>query len=385
MNLTTEALRSALKAVAPAVLVNAQNPLLAGVKITAGEDGLTFAASDYQTWIETRAECDLEVASSEWTIIISHRLATSIASAIRAKSVTLEPDNDGAVLRFAAGRSFWLAPRMLGEVPQIPALPPVLATLEATAFAGMVAKVSPAASVNPTAQPALHVIELAAPKKGAGLSLAATDRYRVHAVDGEGKAEGKITIYPEAAGLAKVAGTMSGTVAIHAETDGNLLALADGTTTVLTRVIGVEKWLPIKGNLAGWQTKIEARTTVHAPELLDAIKGASAALPDDSIGIWLSVTGDGFTVSATDDDSGAKASADIEDFNHDGPGITASARPGLLTPPLALAGDGAVEFAWVRPYGPFLITIPGQTGTYVVMGLRVPGAGWNDNLAEAGQ
>lgn len=372
MKLTTEALRAALKTVAPAVQVNAQIPALAGVKITATDDALIFASSDYQTWIETRAVCEPELGGG-WVGIVSHRLLNQIAGTVRAKEVNISPD--GNVLRIAAGKSFWLAPLIGGDAPAVPATPKKLASLDASAFAAMVSKVAMAATPAPTLSPALHVVQLSAEKSG--LRLAATDRYRIHQDGTDAKAAGTVTIYPEAAGLAKIAGALSGTVTVYAEKDSDVMGLADEATTVLTRTVSVEKWVKVEELIASSIGNVKARTTVPAAELLGAVKAASAALPDDSIGVRLVISRDEFTVAAADTDSGAQASADVEEFNHDGPALTACVRAALLGPTLALSGDEVVELAWVKPGGgPILITQPGKTGVCVVMSLSVPGAGW---------
>jgi hypothetical protein len=371
MKLATDALRSALKTVAPAVQVNAHMPALSGVRITATDDALTFATTDYQTWIETRAACEPEIGSDGWSVIVSHRLATIIAGVIRAKEVTLEPD--GASLRIAAGRSFWKAPQIAGDPPATPAAPAQLAEVDASTFAAMVGKVAIAASANPTAQPALHVVELSSVK--GGIRLAASDRHRLHQAGAEASTSSTTAIYPEASSLLKIASSLSGTVTVLAEKGGDLFGLSDESTTVLTRTVDVQKWLKPDESITRWRAGVKATTTVPATLVVDAVKAAQAVLPDDSIGVRIEITADAFTVGALDENAGGSASADVDDYNHDGPGLTAFIRSALLLPALALAGDEVIELAWVAPKGALLISVPGQVGTFVVMGLSVPGAG----------
>lgn len=374
MKITTEALRGALKTVAPAVHANPEMPSLASVSITADAEGLTFSTTDYQAWITTRVPCP-EIAASEWSIFVSHNLASRIANVARAKEIDLERTDRG--LRFLAGRSEWIAPGLAGQTPGRPAMPGRLLEIDAAELNRAVGRVAPAASDNPDLRPPLHVVQ--ASLSDQVLTLVATNRYRAH-VDTLSPIDcaAERCVYLEAEDFAKLASNMTGKITVLHDEGGDTIGLDDGTTTVLTRTIGVDKWANVAGNIEQWCKQAKGKTTVAAAELLAAIKAAAVTL-EDGAGTYWTVSRDEFTISG--DNDGASASVPVEEFDHEGPGLRLCLAPHVITAALTAVGDAAVEINWTRPDGALIIRVPGESMVFTAMALQAPGTGWAEEVA----
>jgi DNA polymerase III sliding clamp (beta) subunit (PCNA family) len=374
MRIATDALRQALKTTAPATRPVASVPLLSAVQITASPGAARFATTDFEAWISTKVATLEDSLTPSWSALVSHKLLDSIAKAVRAKEVTLTLE--GHVLTVRAGRSVWTAPQILGDPPAWPRLPRVLADLDAARFANMVAKVAPAASDDDAVQ-RLRVVEVAGDSVLGTLTLAATDRYRMHIAHTDADVHESARIYPEAKSLAKIAGMLAGGLEVRAEAGSDLFGLATATTSVLTRTIQVDTWVQVADSIKTLQRKIKAQTRALGDALADAVKGAAVALGDDRTGVRIEVNEDSFTVAA-DDQGGSTAGIVLDDHEHTGPGLVSYIAPKLLLPILGLAGEQEVAIDWTDPQAGVLFSIAGVTGTFLVMPLRNPASGWTD-------
>lgn len=378
MKITTEAMRAGLKAVAPAVAVNPDQPQLAGVTVHASPDGLSLSATNHQVWIDTRLDIEADLVGEEWQVVASHRLLTQILGVARGKGVELTIE--GRTLRVGSGRSFWLAPIMAAEPMTWPAMPAVWAKMDARSFADTVQMIGIAADPDPAKTPALDVIELHGGM--AGLDLVATNRYRIHSTHVGTPTEYNGRIYPEADLLIRTAASMSGEVTLHAAEGASTFALSDERTTVVMATKSIDKWLSTEAMLTSWRSKITASTIVQAAELLAAIRGAAVGAQDGQP-ITITASDDEVIVAGYDTDSGAAGSVPLDEAEHDGPGLVVVVNPDNIIPTLVSFGESELVISWTTPKSAALLTVPETSATFAIMPLSVEGARWLDEPVAA--
>lgn len=146
-------------------------PVLAGLVLTTGE-GLTLSSFDYE--VSARVDVDADVAEGG-TVAVSGRLLADIARSLPAQPVTLA--QDGSRVTITCGRSSFTLPTLpVEDYPQLPSMPDLAGTVDATVFANAVASVAIAAGRDDTL-PTLTGIRMEI--EGSTITLAATDRYRL--------------------------------------------------------------------------------------------------------------------------------------------------------------------------------------------------------------
>lgn len=376
MKIETDALRAALKVCAAAIAAKPDAPQLGGVELTADHIGLRLATSDYTVWITTAIAGEPD-PNEAWAATVSHKLLTQIAAAAGAKSsLELHAPVDGT-LRVSTGRSFWLAPLVLGNPLHFPELPAVWAEVDAATFADTCATIALGAKDEWSGTPPLDVVELAG--DSAGLTLAATNRYRVHVADLSGAVPNQVlSIYPEAELLSKATAAMAGRATLHAAPGAEVFAISDGTTTVIMRTRDVGKgWVPVATWLEAWRRGERASTVVPAKDLLRAIKGAAVGMPSEHL-VLITASLDGLTVRGNNKDTGAVGNIAVESFvSHDGPGLQVVINPAQLTPLLSRAGDAELVIAWTEPATAALFNVAGRPDlAFAVMPIRAAESRW---------
>lgn len=374
MKIKTEDLRAALKTTAPAVMVNPTNPSLAAAHLAAAEGVLTVRTTNYDTWIETRiAPVQADVA--DWSAAVSHALLNKIAGLARAKEAEIVPGE--RMVAIAAGKASWELPLIVGEFPSWPAATDPITALDGEAFVALVSRVASAAADKEGFSPPLNVVEVAV--RDGRLELAASDRYRLNIGTADLPADAApCAVYPIAAQLLATADGLTGTVTLGARPGGEMFSLADERTTIQGRAVAVEKWLKVSDTITNLRAKIGGTTLVPADDLANAIKAAQVTLPDGE-GVRVMVTPDEFVIGSTDEESGARSTIPLEDFEHTGRGIITCLNPRIALPTLALFGADAVEIGWTGPQAPAVATLPGDTGgAYVLTPMRRADAAWID-------
>ena len=94
-------------------------PVLAGLVLTAGSDGLTISSFDYE--VSGRVDVDADI-SDPGVCLVSGRLLADIARSLPAAPVVLE--SEGSRLQLTCGRSSFTLPTLPAEdYPQLPAMP----------------------------------------------------------------------------------------------------------------------------------------------------------------------------------------------------------------------------------------------------------------------
>lgn len=148
-------------------------PVLAGVRITATEDGLVRLASfDYEVSARGEFPADVETPGE---VLVSGRLLREISNALPHKPVELSLDGTKVSVTCGASR-FTLATMPVDQYPTLPELPEHSGTIDGSALQQAVAQVTAAASRDETL-PILTGVRVEI--EGSHISLLATDRYRL--------------------------------------------------------------------------------------------------------------------------------------------------------------------------------------------------------------
>lgn len=147
-------------------------PVLAGLLIDAGHDGLVLSTFDYET--SARATLQAEVAD-EGRALVSGRLLADICRSLPAKPVEMVIDGARVSLTCGSAR-FSLQTMPVEDYPSLPAMPEATGTVQSEQFAHAVAQAVTAAGRDDML-PVLTGVRLEI--DGSTISLLATDRFRL--------------------------------------------------------------------------------------------------------------------------------------------------------------------------------------------------------------
>jgi DNA polymerase III subunit beta len=148
-------------------------PVLAGVRLEAGSDGvLNLSSFDYEVSARSEIPADVDTAG---VVLVSGRLLADICKALPGKPVDVEVDGTKVVLTCGASR-FTLLTMPVDDYPALPAMPDVAGSIEADVLTEAVAQVTIAASRDETL-PLLTGVRMEI--EGEKVTLLATDRYRL--------------------------------------------------------------------------------------------------------------------------------------------------------------------------------------------------------------
>ena len=147
-------------------------PVLAGLLIDAGHDGLVLSTFDYET--SARATLQAEVAD-EGRALVSGRLLADICRSLPAKPVEMVIDGARVSLTCGSAR-FSLQTMPVEDYPSLPPMPEATGTVQSDQFAHAVAQAVTAAGRDDML-PVLTGVRLEI--DGSSISLLATDRFRL--------------------------------------------------------------------------------------------------------------------------------------------------------------------------------------------------------------
>jgi len=146
-------------------------PVLAGIRLQAGED-LVLSSFDY----DVSAQATVPVTAEEaGTALVSGRLLAEISRSLPAKPVHIATDNGRAVLSCGSA-TFTLLTMPEEEYPALPEMPPAAGTIGSDAFATAVSQSATAAGRDDTL-PALTGVRIEI--EGDTITMVSTDRYRL--------------------------------------------------------------------------------------------------------------------------------------------------------------------------------------------------------------
>jgi DNA polymerase-3 subunit beta len=167
-----DALAEAVTWVARALPSRPVTPVLAGLLLRAGEDGLTLSCFDYEVSARIRVPADVAETGAA---LVPGRLLVEITRSLPGLPVQFADDPDGVSMTCGEA-SFMLVTLPPEEYPELPELPRLAGTADGGVLAAAIGQVTPAASRDDTLPMLTAVsIELTGPT----MTLAATDRYRL--------------------------------------------------------------------------------------------------------------------------------------------------------------------------------------------------------------
>jgi DNA polymerase-3 subunit beta len=147
-------------------------PVLAGLLIKAGDDGLVLSTFDYET--SARATLSAEV-SDEGSALVSGRLLADICRSLPDKPVDMVLDGSRVSLTCGSAR-FSLQTMPVEDYPSIPEMPAATGTVQSDVFAHAVAQAVTAAGRDDML-PVLTGVRIEI--EGSTITLLATDRFRL--------------------------------------------------------------------------------------------------------------------------------------------------------------------------------------------------------------
>lgn len=147
-------------------------PILAGLMVRAGADGVTMSSFDYETSAKVTVP---GTVTDDGQALISGRLLADISRSLPAKPVDLVCDDSRMELTCGSAR-FTLQTLPLADYPELPHMPHSTGTVQSAEFAQAVAQVVVAAGRDELLPVFTGVrVEI----EGDTISLLATDRYRM--------------------------------------------------------------------------------------------------------------------------------------------------------------------------------------------------------------
>lgn len=313
-------------------------PILSGVLIETTETGLTLSSFDYEVSAQAQIPAEVQVPGR---ILVSGRLLADIASRLPNAPVVLTTE-DGRILVTCGSAKFTLLSMPVEEYPTLPQISAQSGVVAADVFAAAVAQVAVAASRDDVT-PVITGVQLEI--SGNGLSLVATDRYRVavRGIDwdgGEVASTETLTALVPARTLQEIGKTFghSGTiaVAITNSEDRELIAFSADRKTVTS--------LLIKGNFPPvkrlFPEKVDNYAVINTAELIEAVRRVSLVLEREAA-LRFTFNVDGLILEAIGSEQ-AEASEAI-DAHLNGSDTVVSLKPAFL-----LDGLGAVHSEFVR-------------------------------------
>ncbi|MCU1570269.1 MAG: polymerase subunit beta [Naasia sp.] len=313
-------------------------PILSGVLLEAGPDGLTLSSFDYE--VSARTVITAEVAEPG-RALVSGRLLADIASRLPAAAPVDVYSEDSRIVVRAGSARFTLLSMPVEEYPNLPAVAAPTGVVPADAFSTAVAQVAVAASRDDVT-PVITGVQLEI--SGDSLSLVATDRYRV-AVRGipwesaTGSTD-TITALVPARTLQEIGRTFGSTgtiaVSITGGDDRELIAFSSAKRTVTS--------LLIKGNFPPvkrlFPEAVDNYAVINTAELVEATRRVQLVLEREAA-LRYSFDLDGLTLEAIGSEQ-AQASENIDALLN-GTDTVVSLKPQFL-----LDGLGAVHSEFVR-------------------------------------
>ncbi|QTV80647.1 DNA polymerase III subunit beta [Microbacterium sp. NIBRBAC000506063] len=311
-------------------------PILAGVLIEAGADGLTLSAFDYEASARTTIEATVEEAG---TILVHGRLLSEIASRLPNAPIEIAVAEDGGVAVTCGSARFTLASMPVEEYPTIPEVSGPSGVVPAEDFSTAISQVGFAASRDDVT-PVLTGVQLSVSENQ--LSLVATDRYRVSLRDvpWDGDAAEQTALVP-ARTIQEVGKTFGHVgeikITFSGEGDREIVAFTAGNKTVTS--------LLIKGNFPPVRRLFPEQTdhyaVVNTADFVEAVRRVSLVL-DRSAPLRFTFSTDSVTMDASGSEQ-ARASESVDAHLSGGEEVTLGLNPQYLTEAL-----GAVKSEFVR-------------------------------------
>ena len=325
-------------------------PVLAGLVLTATSEGLTLSSFDYE--VSGRVEIPADV-DAEGTSLVSGRLLADIARSLPPSPVLIE--SEGTRISITCGRSSFTLPTLpVEDYPLLPVMPTASGTISGSSFASAVAQVAIAAGRDDTL-PTLTGIRMEI--EGAGIVLAATDRYRL--------AVREFTWNPQSPAMSAQAlvpaRTLADTAKSLADVDEVVIALSSGGSG--EGLIGFEglgrrtTTRLLDGEFPKYRSLLPSESSaianVETAMLMDAVKRV-ALVAERNTPVRLAFEGAELTLRAgAGDDAQA---VEVLECALDGEAIDIAFNPSYLLDGLAAVGSATTRFSFTQSTRPAVLT-----------------------------
>ncbi|WP_042420919.1 DNA polymerase III subunit beta [Streptacidiphilus anmyonensis] len=402
LRISREALAEAVSWAAHALPARSTVPALTGLLLTAGQDGGggTLAVSGFDFEMSARFLAGAEVAEPG-EALVPGRLLADLARALPGGGHDVELAASGADLSLRCGPVQFELPLVpVEDYPRLPALPPVLGSVDGALFAEAVAQVAVVAGRDETL-PFLTGIRLEFTRDT--LRLVATDRYRLAVRDiawepgagpqpatgaGSGRAEEPVVALLPARSLHEIArsltkgeqitisasgddtglgtGTGAGGTGGTGGTGGGLVGFAAGGREATTRLLGADfiRYQSI------FPSSYVGSAVIERQPLLDAVK-RMALVTDRHRPVRLAFEAGHVSVDAGTGGEARGRQALTAGFPADVEPITLAANAGYLVDGLSALACDEVELHYTTPTRPAVLTARGRDEyRYLFMPLR---------------
>jgi DNA polymerase-3 subunit beta len=354
-------LSEALQTVQRGVSTRPGIPALTGVLLEAAEGGQLMLTT---TDLEVSARLSVDVTlQAPGTALVPARLLGDVVKSLAAAPVEIDADSGQA--RISCG-AYEGTVRLL-PAEDFPSLQPpagTKVTVEAARFAEAVTQVARAASKD-EARPILTGVLLEVSREG--ITLAATDSYRLAVREITATAEGEAkAIVPERA-IAEAgraaAGEEKGDVELFVEQ--SQVAFRIGRLSLTSRLI--------EGEFPNYRQLLpegyESRLTASRQGLLEAVRRVGL-MARDSAPVQLSFNALGVRLSSSSPDLGE--AVETVEARYEGEDLTVAFNPQYLADGLQVASGETVRLEVRDGLKPGIVRGDGEEFTYLVMPVRLP-------------
>ncbi len=367
-----DALADAVAWAARSLPVRPSVPVLAGLLIEAGQDGLVLSSFDYET--SARATLNAEVAD-EGTALVSGRLLADICRNLPAKPVDVVLDGSRVTLTCGSAR-FSLQTMPVDDYPTLPDMPAATGKVASDEFAQAVSQAVTAAGRDDML-PVLTGVRIEI--DGDTISLLATDRFRLSHRElswTPNTPDESVAALVPAKVLADTAKSLTAgseiTIALSASGTGDGIigfegSFAGGVRRTTTRLLDGE--FPKVRSLF----PLEHQTTaiVDKAALIESVKRV-ALVAERNTAVQLAFSDGVLTLDAGSGDE-AQASESVQ-ADITGEDITTGFNPTFLLDGLGAIEESVVELAFTQASKPVVISGKGEeTGgfRYLLMPRRL--------------
>jgi DNA polymerase-3 subunit beta len=372
-----DALADAVAWAARSLPVRPSVPVLAGLLIEAGNEGLVLSTFDYET--SARATLSAEVAD-EGTALVSGRLLADICRSLPNKPVEMVIDGARVSLTCGSAR-FSLQTMPVEDYPTLPSMPAATGTVQSDVFAHAVAQAVTAAGRDDML-PVLTGVRIEI--EGERISLLATDRFRLSQRElgwSPRTPDESVAALVPAKVLADTAKSLTSgsevTIALAASGSGDGIigfeGVADGgVRRTTTRLLDGE--FPKVRSL--FPSEHQTVATVDKADLIEAVKRV-ALVAERNTAVQLAFSEGVLILDAGSGDE-AQASESIE-ATITGEDITTGFNPQFLLDGLGAIEEPVVELAFTQASKPVVISgtsgdgVPGDASgfRYLLMPRRL--------------
>lgn len=341
-------------------------PVLAGLLLDAGEH-LTLSGFDYDTCATVRISA---TTTEPGRLLVSAKLLVAIAKSV-ARDVNVTISDVGGAVELACGRSEWTLPALPAhDYPTLPTQGEPVGAVDAAVLRTALARVLPAVSHD------ANLAMLTGVKvegDATGLTLVATDRFRLAAADIEWTPKGDALDVLVPATLLDAASRgvtdASGPVTLSATAGG--FGLSTDTHRLTGRLLAEQypRWRSLIPTEPGGH-----HATVDVAELLDALGQVQAiATVDADKQLRFGFSAEGVEISATGDGRRARAACTAELVGDD---IEVAVKADYLRDAMAGCGTEHVRLHFgATPTKPILICpVDGHGYRHLVVPVSMPAA-----------